>query len=121
MSLKVIYLLVHPLHDLFIFNPVNCPLTEYRGLVINTPPLVRFQVLTAASMKMIAFCDRALYSFEVVRRYRDAYYTVGAMSDGEITHLCNVGPLRDYTVLNSTPGPYSGVPGFIYGAGDQLS
>jgi hypothetical protein len=37
---------------------------------------VRFQVLSAASVKMIAFPDKALCSLvEVHRRFRGAYYT----------------------------------------------
>jgi hypothetical protein len=45
---------------------------------------LRFQVLTAASMKMTVFWDVALYSLvEVYRRFRGAYSIIALISDDD--------------------------------------
>jgi hypothetical protein len=79
----------------------------------NSIYLVRFQVLTAASMKIV-FCDIARCSLEVNRRFRSAYYLyhqndsddvqmgfhINRPNDGFSTHLWNGGVLqRDYTAV----------------------
>jgi hypothetical protein len=62
--------------------------------------LVRFQVLTTASMKMTLFWDVAPCSHvEASRRLRDAYCLHYLDDDGGSTHLSNVGQ-SDYTAPN---------------------
>jgi hypothetical protein len=67
-------------------------------LTWNMKYFVRFQVLTAASMKIRAFWDVAPYSLVGVnRRFRGAYSIPG---DGGCTHVWNIGLLqRDYMAL----------------------
>jgi hypothetical protein len=62
---------------------------------------MRFQVLTAASMKMTALRDITPSSLiEVNRRFRGAYCLHHHRLDGGSTHLLNAGlNQRDYTAL----------------------
>jgi hypothetical protein len=69
---------------------------------------VRLQILTAESMKMIAFLDITLCSLvEVDRRFRDAYCLYHY---GDESYFWNVGILqRDYTPLYTRKLSSSGI------------
>jgi hypothetical protein len=59
--------------------------------------MVRFQVLAAASMKMMAVWDIAPCTLvEVDRCFRDAYYLHHQDNGGGSKHLYNVGQLPEY-------------------------
>jgi hypothetical protein len=97
---------IHPLSIKFtmvlvchikILPAVSIHLTE--APCTETEILVRFQVLTAASMKMNAFWDTVPCSLvEVYRRFRGAYYLHHRPDDRRNKHLWKVGKiLPDYT------------------------
>jgi hypothetical protein len=79
--------------------------------------LVRFQVLTAASMKIIVFWDVAPCSLiEVYQRFRGTYCIHHhSPDDGGSKHLRNVGKfLPDYTAQHPRRQPSSSFILFIF-------
>jgi uncharacterized membrane protein (DUF106 family) len=85
----IVFLLYLWVSDLLKVNEELC-----RPVCSQTLYCVRFQVLTAASMKMIAFWHIALCSLVVIdRRFRGAYCLHHHGDYGGSTHLRNVGLL----------------------------
>jgi hypothetical protein len=104
---SVVYKLRIAWHDSLFFAPSILHPLIYLAWLIPFLSL-RFQVLTAASMKYRVFWDVAACShFEVDRRFRGAYCLHHQDDDGPddegSTHLWNVDQLRrDYTTLHPT-------------------